>query len=200
MLVWVDQVSVCYLGYSTQRHRPVVGPFDLQIIASTWIHTQLPFQHRQATTFNQRLRASSISSCGVGWNTLSLSLSLHDLCQSTNRHALGADLNSQLLMFPPWLLHSVLPSNYLPPEGAAGQHSDAADAANNERQRQQQQQLRVSWAFNLMATKGAPPPRGGHDAGVTDGVNKMSAAVHVSGGDVMESAQEDLLDALLDEL
>ena len=103
-------------------------------------------------------------------------------------------------MFPPWLLHSVLPSNYLPPEGAAGQHSDAADAANNERQRQQQQQLRVSWAFNLMATKGAPPPRGGHDAGVTDGVNKMSAAVHVSGGDVMESAQEDLLDALLDEL
>ena len=44
------------------------------------------------------------------------------------------------------------------------------------------------------------PSPGGHDAGVTDGVNKMSAAVHVSGGDVMESAQEDLLDALLDEL
>ena len=37
-------------------------------------------------------------------------------------------------MFPPWQLHSVLPSEY--PDGAEGE------------------QRRVSWAFNLMAKKG----------------------------------------------
>lgn len=76
----------------------------------------------------------------------------------------------QLLMFPPWLLHRVLPSQY----------------EEQVEQQQPEQPLRVSWAFNVMVKPQAA-------SAVIDVANEV-------GVDEAVAAQEDLLDGLLDEL
>lgn len=85
----------------------------------------------------------------------------------------GYDLQpsaGQLVMFPPWLLHQVLPSKY---EAQVVEQDD-------------EQPLRVSWAFNVMVdASGAATPVGRvSEVGLEEAV----------------AAQEDMLDGLLDEL
>lgn len=85
----------------------------------------------------------------------------------------GYDLqpsSGQLVMFPPWLLHRVLPSQY----------EEQAE------EQQGQHPLRVSWAFNVMVNSAASGSVG--EANDKAGLNEAVAA------------QEDMLDGLLDEL
>ena len=56
----------------------------------------------------------------------------------------------QLILFPPWQLHAVLPSTY-------EEHPDADAAASAESSRQ----LRISWAFNLVTKTAKVSPRTG---------------------------------------
>ena len=82
-----------------------------------------------------------------------------------------------MVMFPPWQLHSVLPSDYQ--DRAEGEQIGGG------------RQLRVSWAFNLMAksTRRLPPMTAEERR-----PGELSTAM------AMEKAQEDLLEGLLDEL
>eukprot|EP01048_Picozoa_sp_COSAG05_P021100 COSAG05_NODE_3782_length_1839_cov_26.770115_1_plen_90_part_00 len=89
-------------------------------------------------------------------------------------------------MFPPWQLHSVLPSHYETGElgGSEGGGETAAEP-----------QLRVSWAFNLMAKPQTRRQRGGSSTGGTP-----TGAAGAAAAAEFEGAQEDLLDELMDEL
>ena len=94
-----------------------------------------------------------------------------------------AGVRRQLVMFPPWQRHSVLPSSY----------RHGYDEANPSK-------MRVSWAFNLMVQpqtlRRRPGKRSSMDGARTSSgkVSPMSTLLE------MDMVQEDVLDELLDEL
>eukprot|EP01050_Picozoa_sp_SAG11_P014425 SAG11_NODE_1776_length_4265_cov_3.210274_2_plen_80_part_00 len=79
-------------------------------------------------------------------------------------------MRRQLVMFPPWQLHSVLPSD----REARGRGGAGGAAPGEER-------ARVSWAFNLMVKKASPSASGDMEM-------------------VQEELLDDLLDGLVEEL